>query len=500
MSTRSQVVAIGGALLIAASSVSSVLASSHREAPLISGDPAADNTDLYAFVSPDDPSKLTIIANYIPLQQPGGGPNFHPFDDDVRYRIHIDNTGDAKDDVTYTVGFKTEQASGKNGVSSFLYNNLPIATVDDASWLVSQEFDIERTTSAGTTLLGDDLRTVPANVGPRSTPNYATLAASGIHDLSNGGQAYAGPRDDAFFVDLGSIFDLGGLRPFNSFHLLPLDAEAGVDGVAGYNTASIVIQVPISEVRQSGDQPVLGVWASAERKASKTISTDGKVKWSGPWVQVSRLGNPLINEVIIPRHLKDYWNGQSPAKDSQFLKYYESPELAVLENFLYGALDDGPTGHAGGALAEIDQTGRTDLSSILLHGVGGVNKIGSNPVAADMLRVNTAVLPGSNGACPGGTADGSAPSRLAVLDGDLCGFPNGRRLVDDVTDIELRAVAQGYGTFLTALGLPNKSPNNKVGDGVDTNADMPFLSSFPYIGLPHSGYESVPIRSVRMPL
>jgi Domain of unknown function (DUF4331) len=496
VSTRSRLVALAGASLIAMSSVTGVLASSHREAPLIAGDPAADNTDLYAFVSPDDPSKLTIIANYIPLQQPGGGPNFHPFGDDVRYRIHIDNTGDAKDDVTYTIRFKTMAKSGKNGVSSFLYNGGPITSVSDPDWLVPQQFDIERTKGDTTTKIGDDLLTVPANVGPRSTPNYAALAATGVHTLTNGGKVLAGPRDDAFFVDLGSIFDLGGLRPFNAAHLLPLPAAAGVDGVAGYNTASIVLQVPISEVRRSTSQPVIGVWASADRRQWKSIATDGTVKWSGAWVQVSRLGNPLINEVIIPRHLKDYWNGQAPAEDAQFVKYYEGPELAGLENLLYGAAG-GPTGHAGGALQEIDQTGRTDLSLILLKGVPGVNAIGSNPVAADMLRLNTAIAP-----C---TADPVADDmgtcqRMAVLAGDVAGFPNGRRLADDVTDIELRAVAQGYGSFLAgAFGLPNKSPNNVVGDGVDTNADMPFLASFPYIGLPHSGYESVPPLKPALP-
>jgi hypothetical protein len=478
---RSKVVALGGALLIAASSVSGVFASSHREAPLISGDPSADNTDLYAFVSPNDTSKLTIVANYIPLQQPGGGPNFHPFDSSVRYRIHIDNTGDGRDDVTYTIRFKNHPKSGKDGVSSFLYNNGPITSVNSATWLAPQTFTIERSKAGTTTSLGTGLRTVPANIGPRSTPDYATLAGTGIHALSNGGKAYAGPRDDAFFVDLGSIFDLGGLRPLNTLHVIPLDTEPGVDGVAGYNTASIVLQVPITEVRQSAEQPVVGVWASADRKATKEITTSGTVKWSGPWVQVSRLGDPLINEVIIPRHLKDYWNGQHPSKDSQFLKYYETPELAGLINFLYPAL------------ADVETSGGTDLSLILLKGVPGVNRIGSNPEAADMLLVNTAILPGVNGACPGGTANASAPNRLAVLAADLCGFPNGRRLVDDVTDIELRAIAQGYGTFLNgAFGLPNRSPNNQVGDGVDSNADMPFLASFPYIGLPHSGYESVP--------
>ncbi len=481
MSTRAKATGLTGALLIALTSVSGVLASSHREAPLIAGDPGADNTDLYAFVSPDDPTKLTIIANYIPLQQPGGGPNFHPFDPAVRYQIHIDNTGDGKDDVTYDFRFEDKAKSGKKGVSSFLYNNGPITTVNDGTWLAPQEYKVVRSTKHRDKTLGSHLRTVPANIGPRSTPDYATLAAGGVHAVKNGTKVFAGPRDDAFFVDLGSIFDLGGLRPFNNLHVIPLAAAPGVDGVAGYNTASIVIQVPLTEVRKSASQPVVGVWASASRREHKSIDSKGNVKWSGKWVQISRLGNPLINEVIIPRHLKDYWNGQAPSKDKQFAKYYEKPELAGLVNFLYPALDDANT------------TGRTDLSLILLKGVPGVNAIGSKPALADMLRVNTAVLPGANGACPGGTADASQPDRLAVLNGDLCGFPNGRRLADDVTDIEIRAVAEGYGTFLNgAFGLPNRTPNNLVGDGVDTNADMPFLGTFPYIGLPHQGYESVP--------
>jgi hypothetical protein len=486
VSTRSRVVAVGGALVMAISSVSGVFASSHREAPLIAGDPSADNTDLYAFVSPNDTSKLTIVANYIPLQQPGGGPNFHPFDPAVRYKIHIDNNGDAKDDVTYTIRFTDKSASGKNGVSSFLYNNGPITSLDDANWLAPQTFSVQRTKGGDSTWLGWGMRTVPANIGPRSTPAdvYTAVAASGVYTLKNGGKAFAGPRDDPFFVDLGSIFDLGGLRPFNSLHVIPLANASGVDGVAGYNTSSIVLQVPISEVRRSASRPVVGVWASADRRKEKMISSSGKVEWSGPWVQISRLGNPLINEVVIPRHLKDYWNAQPPRKDSQFQKYYEKPELAGLVNFLYPALDDANT------------TGRTDLSLILLKGVPGVNALSSAPVAADMLRVNTSIVPNANGACyhPAlGLPASTAPSRLGVLDGDLCGFPNGRRLADDVTDIEIRAVAEGYGSFLNgAFGLPNRTPNNLVGDGVDTNADMPFLGTFPYVGLPHSGYASVP--------
>jgi hypothetical protein len=486
VSTRSRVVAVGGALLMAISSATGVLASSHREAPLIAGDPSADNTDLYAFVSPDDTTKLTIVANYIPLQQPGGGPNFHPFDSSVRYKIHIDNNGDAIDDVTYTIRFTDKPASGKNGVSSFLYNNGPITTLDDENWLAPQTFSVMRTKGDDSSWLGWGMRTVPANIGPRSTPQeaYAALSALGSHALKNGGKAFAGPRDDPFFVDLGSIFDLGGLRPFNSLHVIPLADAKGVDGVAGYNTSSIVLQVPISEVRRSASRPVVGVWASAERRMEKEISSNGKVEWAGPWVQISRLGNPLINEVVIPRHLKDYWNAQPPRKDSQFQKYYEAPELAALEKLLYPALDDPNT------------TGRADLSLILLKGVPGVNALSSSPVAADMLRVNTSIVPLANGACyhPALGKPASTPaSRLGVLDGDLCGFPNGRRLADDVTDIEIRAVAEGYGSFLNgAFGLPNRSPNNAIGDGVDMNADMPFLGTFPYVGQPHSGYDSVP--------
>ncbi len=302
-------------------SVSGVFASSHREAPLIGGDPAADNTDLYAFVSPDDPTKLTIIANYIPLQQPGGGPNFHPFDDAVRYQIHIDNTGDGKDDVTYTFRFKTQPAvRARSGVSSFLYNNGPITTVNDATWLAPQTYNVvERTKARSARSLGNDLRTVPANIGPRSHPDYATLAAGGVHGCRTAPRLFAGPRDDAFFVDLGSIFDLGGLRPFNDAARDPARRRARRRRRRGLQHRLDRDPGPARrEVRTDRPrQPVVGVWASASRQAStKTIDSNGTVKWSGPWVQVSRLGNPLINEVIIPRHLKDYWNGQAPSNDS----------------------------------------------------------------------------------------------------------------------------------------------------------------------------------------
>ena len=232
------------------------------------------------------------------------------------------------------------------------------------------------------------------------------------------------------------------------------------------------IQVPIEQLTHDGKKadktkmPVLGIYASASRMSRRVLRDDGTQDNSGKYVQVSRLGNPLINEVIIPVGRKDYWNAQNPSKDKQFQKYYETPELAGLVNFLYPSLPDART------------TGRTDLSLILLTGVPGLNFTGNT--AADLLRLNVAVKP---------TAGVGQGNVLGVLNGDLAGFPNGRRLEDDVTDIELRAVADGYGSFLNAnFGLPNLSPNNTVGDGVNDN-DMPFLSSFPYVATPHQGYE-----------
>jgi hypothetical protein len=477
VSTRARAASLAGALLIAATSVGGVLASSHREAPLIANDPAADNTDLYAFVSPDDPSKVTIIANYIPLEEPAGGPNFNEFDPAVRYEIHIDNNGDAVDDIAYYFRFRTKQKSGHDGVSSFLYNNGPVTSVTDVNLLARQTYDVVRVKHGDSDEIGENLPAVPANIGPRSTPNYASLAAGGVRSLGST-KVFAGPRDDAFFVDLGSIFDLGGLRPFNSFHVIPLATAKGVDGVSGFNTNTIAIQVPISQLRRDSSHPTIGIWAAASRRATRTISTTGKVSWSGPWIQVSRLGNPLVNEVIIPRHVKDYWNGQKPKNDKQFEKYYLNPELAGLVNALYPALPDVAT------------TGRTDLSLILLQGVPGVNNTGS--VKADLLRLNTSIAP-----CTADARDDNVGSCRALgvfFNGtnaapDLSAFPNGRRLEDDVTDIEIRAVIQGYGPILKSLfGLPNLSPNNIVGDGVDKNPDGPFLSVFPYIGLPNQGY------------
>lgn len=438
-------------------------ASSHREAPLISQDPMADNTDLYAFVSPDRPDTVTIIANYIPLESPAGGPNFPAFDDTVRYEIHIDNDGDSKEDITYQFRFRTETRNP----DTFLYNTGPITSLDDPDWNRRQTYTVTRVSggpgkSTRTQVLGADLATPPDNIGPRSTPNYDTLAAAAVYTLAGGTKVFAGQRDDPFFVDLGSIFDLAGLRPFNALHAIPLPPDAGHDGVARYNTHTIAIQVPIAELVQA-PRTTIGVYASASRQAVRILRKDGASEESGHYVQVSRLGAPLINEAVIPLGQKDLWNRADPQDDAQFEAFYTGPEVSRLEGLLYSAL------------APISTTGRSDLVTILLTGVPGLNYTG--PRKADLLRLNTAIPPST------------APSRLAVIDGDFAGFPNGRRLADDVVDIELRAFAEGYGPILqSALGLPNKTPNNLLGDGVDAN-DKPFLSVFPYVASPHQGYQ-----------
>jgi uncharacterized protein DUF4331 len=459
-------------------------ASSHAEAPLISQDPRADNTDLYAFVSPDDTSTVTIIANYIPLEQPASGPNFPTFDDSVLYEIRIDDNGDGRDDLSYQFRFHTITRNP----NTFLYNTGPISSLTDPNWNRPQYYDLSlvRYKPNGHAMkpvtIAANVPVPPDNIGPRSTPSYDALANAAVTNIPGGGKVFAGQRDDPFFVDLGSIFDLAGLRPFNPFHLIPLAAGAGVDALRNDNVHSIVLQLPISSLVQIPNTTI-GIYATASRQRRTILNDNGTKTGDGPWVQVSRLGNPLINEVLIPLGKKDYWNSQEPENDSQFATYYTNPELAGLMNLLYGAP---PGGHPGGALAPVATTGRTDLSLLFLTGVPGLNYTG--PTQSDLLRLNTTIKPGVNGACPGGVASDVQPDRLAVLDGDLCGFPNGRRLGDDIVDIDLRGVGQGYGSFLNgAFGLPNLSPNNQLGDGVDAN-DVPFSNTFPYVAPPHQGY------------
>jgi hypothetical protein len=454
-------------------------ASSHREAPLISQDPTADVTDVYAFRSPDLPNTVTLIANWIPLEQPQGGPNFYKFDDSVLYTINIDNVGDGGDHISYQFKFRTQVGNPE----TFLYNTGPIASLDDPNYNIRQFYDVTRVTSrlngkgdaqdVSSELLASDVPVPPVNIGPRSTSNYDALANAAIKPLNGGGKVFAGQRDDPFFVDLGSIFDLAGLRPLNAFHRLPLPAAPGVDGVSGYNVHTTALQVPIPSLHSTNG--VVGVWAAAYRNRVRIIKEDGTIDNNGPLKQVSRLGVPLTNEILIALQDKDYWNSQKPQNDAQFDNYILNPEPARLENYLYPVLTDTET------------TNRQDLLAVFHTGIPGFNAL-PHPAHADELRLNLTITPTLT------------PNRMGVLAGDFAGFPNGRRLGDDVVDIELQAVACAYGAAgnlvysLTGNCNPavyNGFPNNAVGDGVDAN-DKPFLASFPYMAAPFQGYEARP--------
>ena len=450
-------------------------ASSHREAPLISEDPVADTTDVYAFVSPEDPSKVTFIADWIPLEEPAGGPNFYKFGDDVKYQINIDNDGDAVDDLTYEFRFRTQIQNPK----TFLYNTGPVSSVTDEDFNIRQLYDVtEIREGAEPKVVYANASTPPVNIGPRSNVNYEAVAQSTVYSFptdTGTGRVFAGQRDDPFFVDLGSIFDLGGLRPLNAAHLVKLRKARGIDAVAGYNVHSIALQVPISELtadRQGTTGPsdpdaVIGVYSTTQRQATRTLKADGSKESSGEWVNVSRLGMPLVNEVVVPVGAKDYFNASEPKDDakanaSAYLPLVQDPELAKLIPVLYPGV-------------KVPPAPRDDLVKIFLTGIEGVN-MPMNASAfqpSEMLRLNMAISPRAIG----------KENRLGILGGDNAGFPNGRRLADDVVDISLRAVAGGT-PFTPEF---NKAPNNALGDGVDKN-DKKFSSTFPYLATPHEGY------------
>jgi len=448
--------------------------SSHREAPEIASDPVADNTDVYAFVSPDAPDTVTLIANFIPGQDPAGGPNFYRFGDSVLYSINISNSPGANADISFQFRFKTDIQSQ----TTFLYNTGPITSLTDPNWNLRQLYSVTRVEGDKTDVLGMNLSTPPCRIGPRSTPKYDDLANAAIHNLAGGIKVFAGQRADPFWVDLGSIFDLGNLRPFQNLHLIPSAAANGVNELQGFNVHTIAIQVPISQLTSTGAKPsgvmdsnaTIGVWATANRQQSRVWNMGSPPSDMGPWIQVSRLGNPLVNEVLIPLWSKDLWNQTPVNGESQFLQYYQTPELQKLLPVLYPGVFPN--------LAALNMS-RADLVAILLTGIptgvvpGFQNYTGSTQ--ADMLRLNVAVPP---------TAQ---PNPIGLVAGDAAGFPNGRRLVDDVVSIELRAIA---GVTLP-LVAPNYKPDDAAGqlkDGTTPSPTSPFLSTFPYVGTPYEGY------------
>ncbi|WP_327716150.1 DUF4331 domain-containing protein [Streptomyces sp. NBC_00490] len=422
--------AAGGltAAAVAALEPGAANASSHREAPLISGDPQYDNTDVYAFVSPDKPDTTTLIANWIPFEDPAGGPNFFTFAEDAQYDIHIDNNGDAQGELLFRYTFKTHVKNDK----TFLYNTGPVESLDDPDLNVTQTYDIEliklkNQHEVSKTKVADDVPVAPSNVGKASMPDYNKLRKEAIHELPGGSTTFAGQADDPFFLDL-RVFDLlyGGNL-----------SEVGRDTLKGYNVNSVALQVPTDMITESKDQPIVGIWSTTQRKNAQ-----------GYYSQVSRLGMPLVNEVVNPIKDKDKFNASAPWEDGQFLQNVTNPELPKLIEAIYKI--DAP-----------DEP-RNDLVDVFLKGVEGLNQP-PHVRAAEELRLNTSIKP---------THD---PKRLGVLDGDNAGFPNGRRLSDDVLDAALQVVE---GELLGA--------KNDLGDAVDKN-DKKFGKSFPYLANPTAG-------------
>ncbi len=565
---------INRAMLVAVLMAATMLgleASSHREAPLISNDPLADNTDVYAFVSPDNPNTVTFIANYIPAQLPHGGPNYYTFGENIRYEIHVDNNiNTTGDDIIYRFTFN------KTNEDPTTFFNIRLGKQNQKA-----TYTLEKSTDGGqsfTAIINNGV-VPPNNIGPRSiqggaglNTTYEQLMSDAIMTASTGEKVFAGPVDDPFFVDLGGIFDLGDA---------PRQNTMSRDGLSHYNTSALVVQVPIAALQKDGKDVsmaanildpdfVIGVWASSSRQKIRTLAGDGTESYSDEWVQVSRLGMPLTNEAVIPIGDKDEWNARSPYNENpDHFEYFYNPELALymdddlfggavpafaplrvqrnsLQQFDFGNQQDGLFPLKGNPA--LDGTALDDavFGTLLLPGPGkprsvdlwpafhtGVPNLapyqlatgkGGNPLAegkpfvnnflpngGDMLRLNMATPPtprddesfSSLGLIQAAVLGLTDPNYNANADlewiPNMDGFPNGRRLEDDVTRIELQAVG---GVVLAAIGLwyddfdasdPNASPvtQDLLGvlgytTGVEAN-DAPFMHKFPYLAAPWSG-------------
>ncbi len=543
------------------------LASSHREAPLISDDPLADNVDVYAFRSPDNPNMITLIATYVPLQLPHGGPNYYSFGENVRYEIHVDNDASIPgDEIVYRFTFRKENQDPTT------FFNIRLGAQN-----LKTTYTLEKSTDGGntfSTIISDGI-VPPNNIGSRSIESgiglgmpYEEILQNAITDAPSGERVYCGPSDDPFFVDLGGVFDLGDAPRQNG------DPR---DGLACLNVSAIAIQVPINGLLKAGAAAtpvnildpdyVIGVWASASRPQLRTLSAGGATH-TGPWVQVSRLGMPLTNEVVIPIGQKDFWNAISPydeITETTLDEYFYNPELALymdddqfgaavpafgplriqrnaLSSFDFGNGKDGLFGLKGSAAVSGTALDDAIFGTLLLPAAGKPRSVdlwpifhtgvpnfppyqlatgkNGNPLAAgkpfihnflpnggDMLRLNMAVPPtprndpafSSLGAIQAAVLGLTDPTYASTADlqfiPNMDDFPNGRRLEDDVTRIELQAVA---GVTLAAIGLwyDDFDGNNPVSQdlidvltyttGVEAN-DVAFKSSFPYLATPWSG-------------
>jgi Domain of unknown function (DUF4331) len=461
----------GWSLVLAAAVASAIvvplsIGSSHREAPNIMLDPSADNTDVYAFTAPGAEDAITIASNWIPGQVPANGPNFFRFDDRARYYNNIDNNGDGVADIKYRFTFDTKTRNP----NSFLYAGPGTQDFNDPGLNVVQTYDLVRETYKRNgklrkrTKIANDLPVAPPNIGPKTFPNYGNFVGQAKRTLSDGTKLFVGTRDDPFFVDLGAAFDAINVRMGTG------NEGAGRDDLSGYWTSTTVMQIPESRVTRNGKSvedadahnAVVGVWSTTERRRLQVTNAKGKApKKAGhkrnKWVQVSRLGNPLVNEVVIPLGMKDRFNRTTPDRDAALYgQFVTQPELAAVLNALFGV----------GA----PETDRTDIVQALLQGIPGLNqhkgKHAGTPV--DTLKLNLGIDPSP------------MPDRFGVIGGDNAGFPNGRRLTDDVVDIELQVIAG----FLVGNPVP-------LGDGVDEDSKG-FLSQFPYLNDPDSGFDSNP--------
>lgn len=458
-----------------------IFASSHREAPLISSDPSADNTDVYAFRSYESGRQgfVTLIANFIPDQTPGSGPHYFRFDDAVLYEIKIDNTGDGVEDIVYQFRF-SNQVKNPNTVLGMASPNEAlkgtgtvdplITSLNDEDYNEFQTYSVtkvDRASGPNGRQIATVLATPPSNIGKRTTPNYEALADRAIHTLPQAGgmRVFAGQREEGFYIAVNEIFD--------TLNLTSITDTGGKDGLAGKNVNSIAIEVPVQDLTRNRAVPtqstaadaVVGVWSTASRRTTNVLSNEQKKgSTKGEWVQISRLGNPLVNEVVIPLKLKDAFNGLSPKDDAVAAPFVLDPLLAKMMKAVFKI--------------DIPAAPRNDLVAIFATGI----KAGSVPGAPnfstflsdgkphEMMRLNVAI------------PITASPNRLGLLGGDPAGYPNGRRVFDDITDISLRAMAGG--TPFTPK--TNRAPNNILGDGVADN-DVPYLTRFPYLATPHSG-------------
>jgi hypothetical protein len=497
--------AVGLALSLLIAFPPGAFASSHREAPITALDHTADITDFYAFVSYDHPDRVTFIMNVDPFLQPSNGPNYFPFDPSIVYQIKIDNHQQAKAAVVFTFRFRTNILApgvftgfvgAGNGIVAPANSPAPVAPgtpivppaitsltgAGAAGLSLQQTFSVEMTKGNETISLtntnGSPLIAVPSNAGPRTMPDYNALAAQGIYELRGPDdvsniRVFAGTVADPFFIDLGAAFDSFNFRTSAGGGVLTSAQDAdnylnlAPNAVAGFNVNTIAIEVPIKLLTSDGEihaatdpKGTIGAWATTSRPAVTIHTFQEGGPLYGKLAQVQRLGNPLVNELVIGTGSKDYWSMSDPVNDSQFAAYDLDPLLARVFNAVYGINIPAPP--------------RTDLLPLVIYSAPIAPKGTPAGPIADMLRLNTGVPP----------TPMASRSRLGLIAGDGAGFPNGRRLTDDVVDIAARVVGGG----ILAPGF-DVAPNNLIGDGVNA-PDVPPQETFPYVHYAYSGRDS----------